>query len=157
MQLDLFTLARYAEAQGDLLNIIGAGWDTMHVTEAPQSDLNAENTAGNLPPAVVGGALVARLRCHAITETNREHTFSVTLVDEDGGEVSRLGGNFNVQRAAGVPVGWPQNMNVILPLGIPLPRFGTYTFSFEVDGQHLGDLAFRVVAARMDGAEQQAA
>jgi hypothetical protein len=153
MQLDLFTLARYAEAEGDLLNILGGGWDTIGVTQAPDVPPGAENA----PAAVIGGALVARLKFHQITETNRNHSFSVTLVDEDGGEVGRMGGDFNVQRASDLPVGWPQNMNIVLPLGTPLPRFGAYTFSMEVDGQHLGDLAFRVVDQREGGAGQQAA
>src|SRR4051794_6688907 len=99
MQLDLFTLARYAEGQGDLLNILGGGWDTIGVTETPEVPAGAENQ--NAPVAVVGGTLVARLKFHQITETNRDHSFSVTLVDEDGGEVGRLGGDFPVQRAPG--------------------------------------------------------
>lgn len=158
MQLDLFTLARYAEAQGDLLNIIGAGWDTLHVTEAPQP-MPGVTTRPNVqvPAAVLGGTLVARLKCHAITETNREHTFTVTLVDEDGGQVGQIGGQFNAARAEGVPVGWPQNVSLIVPLALPLPRFCSYTWSMEVGGQHVGDLSFRVVDERGGGAEQQAA
>jgi hypothetical protein len=137
----LFILARHAEAQEDLLNILGGGWDSIAVTETPEG----------LPPgavAVVGGTLVARLAFHQITETGRDHTFSITLVDEDGGEVGKLGGGFPIARAADVPVGWPQNMNIVMPLGIPVQGFGSYTFALEVDGSHLGELAFRVVDAR---------
>lgn len=158
MQLDLLTLARFAEAQGDLLNIIGAGWDTMGVTETPQPMPGVPiPDDAQVPAAVLGGMLVARLKCHAITETNREHTFTVTLVDEDGGQVGQIGGGFNVQRVEHLPIGWPQNVNIIQPLGIPLPRFSSYTWSMEVDGQHLGDLAFRVVDQRASGEDAQAA
>lgn len=100
------------EAQGDLLNVLGGGWDSITVTETPQGLPNGA-------VAAVGGTLVARVAFHQITETNRNHTFSITLVDEDGGEVAKLGGGFPVARAEGMPVGWPQNMNIVLPLGIP--------------------------------------
>lgn len=136
-----------------MLNMLGAGWDTMHVTQSLDVPPGTENP----PVAVVGGSLVARLLCHQITETNRDHTFSVTLVDEDGGEVSRLEGHFNVERTVGVPVGWPQHMNLLTPLNIPVPGFGTYTFAFEVDGRHLGERGFRVIDARERGENAQAA
>lgn len=150
MQLDLFILARHAEAQGDLLNILGGGWDTLGVTQVPD----------DLPDgavAAVGGTLVARMLFHQITETDRTHRFTTILVDEDGAEIGRSEGEFPVQRAPDMPVGWPQNVNLVLPLGIPLPRFGAYTFSLEVDGQHLGDRAFRVVDHRSKGEDAQAA
>lgn len=37
-------------------------------------------------------------------------------------------------------------MNLIVPVtGIPLPRPGLYRFSVLVNGQHVGDQAFRVI------------
>jgi hypothetical protein len=153
VQLDLFILARYAEAQGDMLNMLGAGWDTIQVTQTPDVPEGAEGG----PVTVVGGALVARLLYHQITETNRDHTFSVTLVDEDGGQVGRMEGHFNPQRQAGVPLNWPQAMNLVTPLNMPLPLFGVYTFVFEVDGRHLGERAFRVIDARAQDADAEAA
>jgi uncharacterized protein DUF6941 len=149
MRLDLFVLARYAEAQGDLLNILSAGWDSITVTETPEG----------LPDgavAVAAGVLAARVQFHQITETNREHKFSIALVDEDGGEMGRFGGEFPLERKADIPAAWPQHMNIVLPLGIPLPRFGTYRFAIEVDGTHLGELSFRVVDGRA-GEEAEAA
>lgn len=138
MQLDLFILARHGEAQGDLLNILGGGWDSVHVTEPP-SGLPAGAVAG------VRGTLVARVAFNQITETGRDHRFSITLVDEDGGEVAKLGGSFPLTRAADVPVDWPQHVNIVLPIGIPVPRFGSYRFALEVDGVHLGERSFRVI------------
>lgn len=149
MQLDFFILARHAESPNDLLNILGAGWDSVNVTETP----------AGLPDdaiTVVNGTLVARILFHQITETNRNHAFSITLVDEDGGEVARLGGEFPVKRSPGIPVGWPQNTQIVMPLGIPVARFGTYTFALEVDGQHLGERSFRVLDARGSQSAQAA-
>jgi hypothetical protein len=143
MQLDLFMLARHAEAQGDLLNILGGGWDSITITEKPEG--LPDDTV-----ALLGGSLVTRVLFHQITETDRDHRFSITLVDEDGAQVARLDGTFPVARAENIPVGWPQNVNIVLPLSIPLPRFGAFTFALEVDGHHLGERAFRVIDGRGD-------
>ena len=149
MQLDFFMLARHAEAHGDLFNILGGGFDTMTIRD------------GAPPPpdggvAVLSGTIAARVLFHQVTETNRNYKFGVTLVDEDGAEVGALGGEFPLVRAGGIPVGWPQNVNLVLPLGIVLPRFGTYTFSLAVDGRHLGDRTFRVMDGRSAAGSQAA-
>jgi hypothetical protein len=93
---------------------------------------------------VLQGTLVIRLLFHQ-TETG-DHSFTLTIVDEDGNEVGKADGSLRVERTRGLPVGWPQNVNIPIPLaGIALPKQGLYTMSLQVDNQHVGDRPFRVL------------
>jgi len=133
-------LANYAEDNGGLLYVQGGGWDTITVS-AP-----IQNAPENVF-AVVQGFLVVRLMFHP-TETEREHTFEAIIADEDGQELGRGGGAVNVARVPGLPPGWDQNVNIVIPLtGLGLPRPGLYSIAVLVDGRHLGDQPFRVIKA----------
>jgi hypothetical protein len=139
MNLDWMMLCNYAEAAPNgLLYISGGGWDTVTVN-APLE---------GAPPGVftvMQGTLVVRLQFHH-TETEREHNFQVIITDEDGQEIGKAQGNVRVDRVRGIPIGWPHNVNLPVPLtGIPLPRAGLYTISITVDDRHLGDRPFRVL------------
>ena len=140
MKLDWMMLANYAEVgSGGLLTIAGGSWDTTTIN-AP---LPAE-----APPEVVAfvqGYLVVRILFH-VTETDRDHGFAISVMDEDGGDVARLDGSIDVARQPDLPPGWDHGVNIAVQLtGMPLQRFGLYTISLQVDGQHLGDRPFRVM------------
>ncbi len=138
MNLDYMVLCNYAEVSSNgLLYIAGGGWDTITVNAPPE----------NAPPgvfAVLPGTLVVRLLFHQ-TETDRDHTFQILVSDEDGQEIGKAEGSVRVDRIRGLPVGWPQNVNLPIPLGIPLPRPGLFSISVSVNGQHVGDRPFRIL------------
>jgi hypothetical protein len=144
MKLDWMLLANYAEDNRGLLNITGAGWDTIEARGPVTA--NAPLRPGiEMPKAVIAGFLVARLLFHA-SETGRELSFRVVILDADGGEVARAEGKARIEKTANLPGGWLQASNVIVPLsGVPLPKFGQYSVALLVDDQHVGDLSFRVV------------
>ena len=138
MKLDWMTLANYAENRGGLLNMIGAGWDTITV-QAPIEGAPEDVFT------VIQGTLVVRLLFHQM-ETGREHTFTITVIDEDGAEVGNVGGGMRVDRNKGLPAGWDQSVNIVVPLtGFPLPHAGRYAINVQVDDQFLGDRPFRVL------------
>lgn len=140
MKLDWMGLANYAEDQGGLLNIIGGGWDTINV-QAP-----TEGAPDNVF-TVIRGMLVIRMLFHT-TETGRDHTFEITVQDADGQTVGNLSGGARVDKTPGLPPGWDQNVNLVLPLtGFPLPGPGQYTINLQVNGQFVGDRPFRVIKA----------
>jgi hypothetical protein len=140
MKVDLIMLANYAEVSANgLLTVVGGTWDTMTV-QGPLPDDAPEGAV-----AVLTGFIVLRALFH-VTETGREHDFALTVMDEDGGEIARIGGNVHVDRQPELPPGWDQGVNLALSLtGLPVPRFGLYTVSVQLDGQHVGDRPFRVV------------
>ena len=91
------------------------------------------------------GSVVVRALFH-VTETGREHEFTLTVMDEDGGDVARIEGSVHVDRQPDSPAGWDQGVNMAVSLtGMPVPQFGLYTISLQIDGQHVGDRPFRVV------------
>jgi len=139
MRLDWTLLANHAEVSQGLLYVAGGGWDTVNVTGPPPE------TASPGTVAVLQGTLVVRLLFHA-TETDREHTFTITLIDADGSEEAKIEGTVDVARVPEIPPGWDHGVNLALPLtGMPVRTFGLYTFSVQVDGQHVGDRPFRVI------------
>ena len=142
MKLDWIMLANYAEiGPSGLLTVVGGTWDTMTI-HGPLPDDAPEDAV-----ATLSGSVVVRALFH-VTETGREHAFTLTVMDEDGGEVARIDGGMHVERQPELPPGWDQGVNVALGLtGMPIPRFGLYTISLQIDGQHVGDRPFRVIDA----------
>lgn len=139
MELDWMMLTNYAEDPGTgLLYMSGAGWDTIHVNGPVEG----------VPPGVVTvipGTLALRLLFHQ-TELGTDRTFRIVIVDEDGGEVGKIEGGFRPEKVVGQPPGWPQGVNVVLPLaGLPLRKFGLHRVSLVVDEKHMGDREFRVI------------
>jgi hypothetical protein len=140
VKLDWMLLANYAEVgPTGLLTVVGGTWDTMTV-HGPLPD---EGPAGAV--AVLTGCVVSRALFH-VTETGREHQFAFSVMDEDGGDVARIEGSVHVERQLDIPPGWDQGVNMTVSLtGMPVPRFGLYTISMQINGQHVGDRSFRVV------------
>jgi hypothetical protein len=140
VRLDWMMLANYAEvAPNGLVYVAGGSWDTTTVHQPLPPEAPDEIVA------VLQGHLVARILFH-VTETEREHGFQLTVLDEDGGEVARFESATWVARVPGLPPSWDHGVNLALGLsGVGLPRFGLYTLALQVDGQHLGDRPFRAV------------
>lgn len=140
MKLDWMMLANHAEAGSTgLLYVAGGGWDTTTIG-GPLPDGAPPGTV-----ALLQGYLVVRMLFH-VTETDRDHGFTISVMDEDGGDVAHIEGSVEVPRSPDLPVGWDHGVNLPIPLtGMPIPRFGLYTISLQVDGQHLGDRPFRVI------------
>lgn len=141
MKLAWMMLSNYAEAQGGLVYITGGAWDTLNVhaplPDPPEGPSNAV--------AVMKGTVAVRLLFH-LTETDQVHSFGFVILGEDGDTVAQIEGDIDVRRDENLPPGWDQGVSFTLPVqGIPLPRFGRYQLSLQVDGTHVEDLPFRVV------------
>jgi Family of unknown function (DUF6941) len=143
VKLAWMMLANHAEiAPNGLIYVNGGAWDTINV----RSPL-----PGNHPIAQTGavgifqGYVVVRVLFHS-TEAGRTHGLSITITDEDGGQVAKADGQVMVTVPPDHPPGWEVGVNATLPFtGLALPRFGLYRASIQVDSQHLDDLPFRVV------------
>ncbi len=143
MKLEWMGLANHAEEVNGLLYIMGGGWDTINVHAPIQGMPGVPDGVFT----VMKGSLVVRLLLDT-TETNREHSVSFEIVDEDGGRVGRIDAKTHVPALPGVPIGWDQGANLVFPLtGLPLPKPGNYTINLMVDDEFLGDRPFRVLKA----------
>jgi hypothetical protein len=138
MKLGFMLMANYAEDNGGLLYVQGGAWDTVNV-RGPISQVPGG------PVAIIQGTLVARVLFH-VTETDREHEFELNIMDEDGGQVAQVKGKTTISKMVGLPTGWDQGVNLIVPLtGVPLSKFGRYEIALSVDGTNAGTLPFRVL------------
>jgi hypothetical protein len=145
MRLGWILLANYAEAPpgSGLVNLTGAGWDTINVIGPIQ--VQGLPPTATPPVTALQGSLAFNLLFH-VTEAGRSHDFAVTIMDADGNQAARAEGSVQPQKQADHPLGWDVGVNAVLSLtGILLPKFGLYRISVLVDGAHLGDLPFRVV------------
>lgn len=138
MKLEWMILANHAEVNNELLYINGGGWDTI-IVGAPIPGVPEGVTA------VMVGFLAIRFMFH-VTETDRSHHFELTVLSEDGQQVAKVDGDFDVPRNESVPAGWLQNVNMVLPVsGVALPSEGLYAINVNLNGQWVGDRPFRVI------------
>lgn len=146
MQLDVMMLAEEAVERDGFLDIKTGGWDTITV----QQELDPDQLPDNWPDGAVApltGVLVIRLLFHK-TECGREHTFTLTIMDEDGGRIGQADGVIEMVDNPDFKVGWDHPMPMVIPLpSIPLPKWGTYTITLQVNGQHVADKPFRIEKA----------
>ena len=144
MELNVI-LCNHAEVQNNMLYLSGGGIDRTFV---PQ---------GSSPPWAVNVALGLTLGV-PWTQTNQQHTLSVTLEDADGqpvmvpvemdsSEPFRADLVYNVGRPPTLLAGEAQNVSFAINLpGFPMPSLGQYFFVISVDGSELQRLPYSIVS-----------
>ena len=110
MEIDYAILAEHAEVTGHKLYLMGGGWDTMNVAEAPAT-------------VRLGIAVGVRVDWD---ETNVPIPLVVRIEDEDGQEVFRIDGQINVGRPPNLLAGSSQLSQMVFGINVQLPRFGGY-------------------------------
>jgi hypothetical protein len=86
-------------------------------------------------------ALLIRVLVHP-TESERAHVLEIRLINEDGGELARMEGNF---QAGGGPPGRELPMNISLALSnIGFEKPGDYSIEMLLDNQHVKSLPLRL-------------
>ena len=134
MDIDYLILAEHAEVTGSKLYLMGGGWDTMNVPDAPA---NVRITA------------VAGIRVEW-DETNVSLPVVVRVDDDDAQEVFRLDGQMNVGRPPQLLPGTSQLAQMTFVLQLQLKALGGYRVSLAVgpeDRQVRRSVPFRLVKA----------
>lgn len=132
--LDFLLVADAADSVNGKLYLLGGGWDRLKVPQLPGTPA--------VPFAVALGINVPW------SLTNRKISFSVDVLDADGGEVGQLaGGEFEVGRPPGLRAGTPQRFQVTMPAQPQFGAEGRYVIRCSVDGAELGHTAIEVSAA----------
>ncbi len=127
LRLDLLMLARHAEVQNGLVNLLGGGWDTLTAPRGGEATLN--------------GSVAIRLLLDP-GEVGESHELRIAIAADDGAELGDFGGAFEVPSAADA---WEQNVSIALQVtGLALPAPARYTVRLEVDSELLGEWRFRV-------------
>ena len=116
-------LADYARVSDGKLDVIGGGWSIM-------------NAAGPF------GFFVAALFQIPWDQTNTKHQFRFELLDADGNAVPTGGedmvhaeGEFEAGRPAGLTVGTPVDLPLVVPFGPLVVEPGRYEIRLTIDGE----------------------
>lgn len=147
MEVEAFLADSVVTAENKLF-VQGGGWNIIHTAAVPTQHPR------------VGIGMIIRI---PYTATNQSHQFELRLEDEDGNEVplgklppgsaaegeegtiSRIGGEFNVGRPAGIFPGEEQLLPFAINLdGLRFEKVGAYRFVLEVDGSEVKSLPFRI-------------
>jgi hypothetical protein len=122
MDIDFLILADAAQVADGKLFLMGGGWDRLLVNAIPAAQV----------VGVAVGVLVPW------TETNRPHTLTLLVEDEDGGRVlPPVSVQLEVGRPPGLPDGAEQRVMVAFNAQLSLPKLGDYaiTASLETGAQ----------------------
>jgi hypothetical protein len=137
--LDYLLVADGAQVVGGKLYLLGGGWDRLMVPQLPGP-----------PPVPIAVALGINVPWSL---TNRKLSFSVDVLDSDGGEVAQLaGGQFEVGRPPGLRAGTPQRFQLTVTAQPHFGVEGRYVFQCSADEEVLGHTAIEVSAAGPGGA-----
>jgi len=110
MEIDYMILAEHAEVTGGKLYLMGGGWDTMHVADAP---------------AAVRMMVAAGIRVEW-DETNVQLPISLRVDDDDAQEVFRLDGQMNVGRPPTLLAGTSQLSQMTFAIQAQFKSLGGY-------------------------------
>lgn len=128
-ELDFALLSDYVRAEGGIAHVIAGGIDTIFTPTVP--------TGQNL-------GLAFRL-LFSRTECDRPHRLEVIFQDEDGARLAVISSAVAPVWVEGQPAHWKTGMIGGLNFGVPLPRFGVYSFEIMVNDNLLKSLPLRVV------------
>lgn len=138
-------LCNHAEVQNNMLYLAGGGIDRVFI---PQ---------GVAGPWSIGVSLGITLIV-PWTQTNQQHSLTVTLVDADeepvkvptgpeAAEPLRANMQFNLGRPPTLEIGEGQTVSLAVNFpGLPMPKLGSYFFVISVDGSDLKRLGYRLTA-----------
>lgn len=130
-QIEFLVISNHAEAKDGLLYLSGACW----------TDLWRGIPAEGPPPISHIGLAVAILV--PWDETNHRHHLTIRLENEDGRELTRVEGDLEVGRPAGIPQGADQRAVLAMNADIQFPAAGGYRIVAEV-GEERRSVSFRV-------------
>jgi hypothetical protein len=134
MDIDYAILADFAEVVGSKLYLMGGGWDTFSVPEAPCQ-------------VRLGIAVGVRF---GWDETNVQTPVRIVVEDDDGTELVKIEGQLQVGRPAQLTPGSSQLAQLAANVAVNIPAIGGYRVHIEAgSGSARADrmLPFRMIRA----------
>lgn len=129
-------LADHAEVVADKLYLVGGGWDSLIIQPQAQKQ------------HLLSFAVAIRVPW---SETNRRHQIQIEIQDEDGSQLAKVDGYFEVGRPVGISPGQAQRFQMAINhIPLPFEKAGVYTIVPRINGeddQH-GRTNFTVIHAQ---------
>lgn len=135
MEVEWLILADAARVVGNKLYLLGGGWDSLIVS--------SEFPVG-LRCAVAFSAKVPW------NETNQRHAFELEVASEEPGtetpkNLLKIGGQFEVGRPPGIPLGQDQRVQLAIDMDLKIDAPGTKVVVARIEGQEMRRIHFNVV------------
>lgn len=133
MEIEWLILADSAQVVANKLYLLGGGWDRI--------PLNKD--------ALQHFAVAVSIKV-PWDETNRRHTFGIEVLSEDQNteelkKIAKIGGQFEVGRPVGIPIGKEQRIQLALDIGLKFDSPGTKKIVTSLDEAVSKELPFEVV------------
>lgn len=137
MEIDWLILADSAQVVGNKLYLLGGGWDII----SPRKDFPFNHRCGI--------ALAINVTWN---ETNQKHNFEVEVISEDENteepkSIAKVGGQFEVGRPPGIPIGQNQRIQLAIDMGVKIETPGTKVVIARLDGAESKRISFTVLPA----------
>jgi hypothetical protein len=136
VEIEWLMLADSAQVVLNKLYLLGGGWDSITFNkDVPQHF-----------------AIAVSIKV-PWDETNQKHTFEIEVLSEDKNteelkSLAKMGGKFEVGRAAGIPVGREQRIQLALNMGFKFDSPGTKRITASIDGTISKQLDFNVISTQ---------
>lgn len=135
MEVEWLILADSAQVVGNKLYLLGGGWDVL----SPRKGFPFNQRCG-----------IAAAINVAWNETNQKHNFEIEVISEDENteepkSIAKMGGQFEVGRPPGIPVGQNQRMQLAIDLGLKIETPGTKVVIVRLDGEKSKRISFNVL------------
>ena len=136
MEVEWLILADSAQVVGNKLYLLGGGWDVLAARKGFPFDQRC------------GIAVAVKIPWDA---TNQRHSFEIEVISEDQDteepkSIAKLGGQFEVGRPAGIPVGQDQRIQLAIDIGLKIEAPGIKTVIAKIDGTESKRINFNVVS-----------
>lgn len=128
-EVDYAFLCDHVRAEGGLAHVIAAGIDTIYQEQVP---------------SVANFGLLTRIT-YTRAECGRPHRLEAILADTDGNRIAHLQAITTPTWTEGLPPGWRQGAFMALNFGVPLPKYGVYSFDILINDSHKKAVDLRVV------------
>jgi hypothetical protein len=128
-ELDFALLSDYVRAEGGIAHVIAGGIDTIWAPTVP--------TGQNI--GLVFRVMFTRAEC------GRPHRLEVIFQDEDGSRLAQITSTVMPEWNDNQPPHWRTGLIGGLNFGVPLPRYGLYSFEMLMNDNQLKTLPLRVL------------
>lgn len=139
MQVEWLILADSAQVVGNKLYLLGGGWELLIVnTGFPVERHCAIAVSAKVP----------------WNETNQRHTFEIEVLEETPGteapkSLVKVGGQFEVGRPPGIPLGSDQRIQLAINMNLKIETPGMRVVVARIEGQEMRRIDFNVVPGPM--------
>lgn len=129
-KLDFMIAGQYVRQTPGLLDILGAGIDTIHARFVPTSH-------------AIG--LAVRLRFDSTETPGEPHELVFIFHGDDKDLLTIRATIITPPRIEDVPMHWKTAVGIAIPLTLPIPQYGNYSLTLVIDGEPAHDIDLRAI------------